>query len=68
MDVVAERFLAVDVLDAQKGAAEALKPIYGRSLLGRTTFVFDGISAEALKEFGEARRVGLADLFVALAQ
>jgi ABC-2 type transport system ATP-binding protein len=68
MDVVAERFLAVDVLDAQKGAAEALKPIYGRSLLGRTTFVFDGVSAEALKEFGEARRVGLADLFVALAQ
>jgi ABC-2 type transport system ATP-binding protein len=68
MDVVAERFLAVDVLDAQKEAAAALNPIYARSLLGRTTYVFDGVSVDALKNFGEARRVGLADLFVALAQ
>jgi ABC-2 type transport system ATP-binding protein len=68
MDLIAERFLAVDVLDTQKDAAQALKPLYGRSLLGRTTFVFDGVSQETLKQFGEARRVGLADLFVALAQ
>lgn len=68
MDVVAERFLAVDVLDAQKEAAQALGPLYGRSLMGRTTFVFDGVTSEQLKQFGEARRVGLADLFVALAQ
>ena len=68
MDAVAERFLAVDVLDSQKEEAQSLGPIYGRSLMGRTTFVFDGASADALKKFGEARRVGLADLFVALAQ
>jgi ABC-2 type transport system ATP-binding protein len=68
MDVVAERFLAVDVLDTNKEAALALGPIYSRSLLGRTTFVFDGVSPETLKVFGESRRVGLADLFVALAQ
>jgi ABC-2 type transport system ATP-binding protein len=68
METVAERFLAVDVPDAQKADAEALKPIYARSLLGRTTYVFDGVSAQTLKPFGEARRVGLADLFVALAQ
>jgi ABC-2 type transport system ATP-binding protein len=68
MDVVAERFLAVDVLDSQKDAANALRPIYTRSLMGRTTCVFDGVTADALKPFGEARRVGLADLFVALAQ
>jgi ABC-2 type transport system ATP-binding protein len=68
MDVVAERFLAVDVLDAQKGEAEALMPIYKRSLLGRTTYVFDGVTPQSLKVFGESRRVGLADLFVALAQ
>jgi ABC-2 type transport system ATP-binding protein len=68
MDVVAERFLAVDVLDAQKDEAEAFKPLYKRSLLGRTTYVFDGVTAQSLKVFGEARRVGLADLFVALAQ
>lgn len=68
METVAERFLAVDVLDAQKPDAEALKPIYARSLLGRTTYVFDGVTPATLKPFGEARRVGLADLFVALAQ
>jgi ABC-2 type transport system ATP-binding protein len=68
MDAVNERFLAVDVLDAQKIQAQALNPIYYRSLLGRTTFVFDGVSADTLKQFGEPRRVGLADLFVALAQ
>lgn len=68
MDAVSERFLAVDVLDSQKEEAQSLGPIYGRSLMGRTTFVFDGASADALKKFGEARRVGLADLFVALAQ
>jgi ABC-2 type transport system ATP-binding protein len=68
MDAVAERFLAVDVLDTQKAAAEAFKPIYQRSLLGRTTLVFDGVSAETLKDFGEARGVSLTDLFVALAQ
>jgi ABC-2 type transport system ATP-binding protein len=68
MDVVAERFLAVDVLDTQKAEAEALRPLYSRSLLGRTTYVFDGVAADHLKAFGEPRRVGLADLFVALAQ
>jgi ABC-2 type transport system ATP-binding protein len=68
MDEIAERFLAVDVLDAQKAQAEAMKPLYGRSLLGRTTYVFDGVTPDRLKIFGEPRRVGLADLFVALAQ
>jgi ABC-2 type transport system ATP-binding protein len=68
MDAIAERFLAVDVLDSQKEAAQALKPLYSRSLLGRTTFVFDSVSGHTLQQFGEARRVGLADLFVALAQ
>lgn len=68
MEDVAERFLAVDVAEGDKAAADALKPIYTRSILGRTACVFDGVSREALARFGEPRRVGLADLFVALAQ
>jgi ABC-2 type transport system ATP-binding protein len=68
MEEVAERFLAVDVADAQRAEAEALRPLYTRSILGRTTCVFDGAPREALARFGEPRRVGLADLFVALAQ
>jgi ABC-2 type transport system ATP-binding protein len=68
MEDVAERFLAVDVADVQRADAEALKPLYTRSILGRTACVFDGVQRETLMKFGEPRRVGLADLFVALAQ
>jgi ABC-2 type transport system ATP-binding protein len=67
LDDVGERFLAVDVAEAQKADAMALAPIYSRALLGRSTCVFDGVPAERLSAFGEPRRVGLADLFVALA-
>jgi ABC-2 type transport system ATP-binding protein len=67
VDEIGERFLAVDVADARKAEAEALAPIARRSLLGRTTYVFDGAAREALASLGEPRRVSLADLFVALA-
>lgn len=68
MDEAAARFIAVDVADDLRPEADALRPIYARTVLGRTTLVFDGVPAEALARFGEPRRVGLADLFVALAQ
>jgi len=68
MESVGERFLAVDVPEAFRNEAEALKPIYSRAILGRTTSVFDGVTRDQLSKFGEPRRVGLADLFVALAQ
>jgi ABC-2 type transport system ATP-binding protein len=68
MDVVGERFLAVDIAEANRVEADALKPIYSRAILGRTTSVFDGVARDQLSKFGEPRRVGLADLFVALAQ
>jgi ABC-2 type transport system ATP-binding protein len=68
MEDVGERFLAVEVTDAQRADADALKPIYSRTILGRTTCIFDNAGRAALTRFGEPRRVGLADLFVALAQ
>lgn len=64
---IGERFLAVDVAEADRAEALALKPIYSRALLGRSTCVFDGVPAATLARFGEPRRVSLADLFVALA-
>jgi ABC-2 type transport system ATP-binding protein len=67
LDELGERFLAVDVSEAQKAEALALKPILSRTLLGRTSCVFDGVAREQLLTFGEPRRVGLADLFVAMA-
>jgi ABC-2 type transport system ATP-binding protein len=60
-----ERYLAVDVSDAQRAEAEMLKPIFSRTVLGRTSFLFEGVNRQALSRFGEVRRVGLADLFVA---
>jgi ABC-2 type transport system ATP-binding protein len=67
IDEIGERFQAVDVGDARKAEAEALRPIASRSLLGRTTYVFDAAPRDALLALGEPRRVSLADLFVALA-
>jgi ABC-2 type transport system ATP-binding protein len=64
---IGARFLAVDVPETRRAEAEALRPIYARALLGRTTCVFDGVSADRLETFGEPRRVSLTDLFVALA-
>jgi ABC-2 type transport system ATP-binding protein len=66
LDDINDRYRAVDVSDAQKSAADALNPIYKRSVMGRSTYVFDNLSAAQLQQFGDARRVGLADLFVAL--
>jgi ABC-2 type transport system ATP-binding protein len=68
MEDIQRRFFAVDATEEARPAAEALGPIYKRSLLGRTTYVFDTAEPERLASLGELRRVGLSDLFVALAQ
>ena len=67
LEDVNERFLAVDVSDENKTEALSMRPIYTRSLMGRTTMVFDNKTIAELRCFGEPRRVALADLFVALA-
>lgn len=66
LDTLSERFLAVDVNEANLGAARQLGPIYQRSSFGRTTCVFDGVGHDRLAGLGDTRRVPLADLFVAL--
>lgn len=67
LEEVAERFLAIDVSEEQKSKALELSPIYSRSLMGRTTLIYNNQDAKTLKKLGEPRRVALADLFVALA-
>jgi ABC-2 type transport system ATP-binding protein len=66
IDEISERYRAVDVSESQRGAAEALNPIYKRNVMGRSTYVFDHAPVSGLQQFGDSRRVGLADLFVAL--
>ncbi len=66
MEAVAERYTEV-LVDAQSvQAARALKPIDERSLpFGKTVMLFDGVEVGVLKGFGETRKPGLSDLFVA---
>jgi ABC-2 type transport system ATP-binding protein len=66
LDDLAEWYAAVDVGDAHKAQAESLKPIFSRTVFGKTTYVFDTKASGSVAALGETRRVGLADLFVAL--
>ena len=68
IDELGERFTAVDVPDSRRTEAEALKPIYSRRSIGRTSYVYDSVPYDALAALGEPRRVALADLFVAIVQ
>ncbi|MCH8685820.1 ABC transporter ATP-binding protein [Pedomonas mirosovicensis] len=68
IDELSERFAAVDVPDSRKAEAEALRPVYSRRAIGRTSYVFDSAPQDRLAALGEPRRVSLADLFVATVQ
>ena len=60
------RYLEVSVRPEQLAAARALKPIYEREVLGRSTLLFDQVDRRQLGAFGEVRTAGIADLFVAI--
>ncbi len=65
---LAERFVEL-VTDAEHAAqAEAMGPIARRAALGNVAFIFENPDRDRLRALGETRRVGLADLFVALMQ
>jgi ABC-2 type transport system ATP-binding protein len=65
MDEVGERFAEVMVSPDKADAARALKPIDERQVFGKSVMLFDGVPRAQLAELGEARNVGIADLFVA---
>ena len=66
MEAVGERYVEVLVDAAKLDAARALKPIDERALaFGKTVMLFDGIPQNQLRELGDTRIPGLADLFVA---
>jgi ABC-2 type transport system ATP-binding protein len=66
MDEYESRYAEVAVRPDQTAAARALKPIYERQLLGRNTFLFDGVDRRQLAALGEVRTPSIADLFVAV--
>ena len=66
MDTLGERYTEVLVDAGKLDAARAMKPIDERALpFGKTVMLFDGADPERLRELGETRTPGLADLFVA---
>ncbi len=66
MEAVGERYIELLVDGGKLEAARALKPIDERALaFGKTVMLFDGVPQPQLRELGETRIPGLADLFVA---
>ena len=66
MEAVGERYVEVLVDGHKLEAARALKPIDERALaFGKSVMLFDGVPQQQLRELGETRIPGLADLFVA---
>lgn len=68
LDTLSERYLAVDVEEGQRMSAQALNPMMSRSIMGRVSYLYDGVPRSTLEQFGTPRRIGLSDLFVALNQ
>ena len=66
MDDVYNRFKAVDVLTAQVTSARGLKPLSEQPQIEGACMIFDGASPETLADLGAVRRVGVAELFVAM--
>ena len=65
MDVLAERFVEIQVAPEQLAAALALKPLDQRQSFGMTTMLFDGVPQAQLSALGQTRNPSLADIFVA---
>jgi len=59
------RYLEVMVNPEHVATARALKPIYERTVFGRSVLLFDGADRQQVAALGEVRRPSIADLFVA---
>ena len=66
MDQIESRYVEVTVHPDRVAAARALGPLHERQLLGRGTFLYEGVDRSQFAEVGEARTPSLADLFVAV--
>ncbi len=66
MEEFEARYAEVMVNPDRVPAARALRPIYERSLFGRSIFLFDDVDRQQLAALGEVRTPGIADLFVAV--
>ena len=65
MDDIQQAFCELMVSPENAVAARELQPVSERQLFGRHIFLFKNANREQLKELGEVRTPGVADLFVA---
>lgn len=66
MDALGERFIELMVEPGHEEAANALGPIASSKAFGKSTLVYQDVARKDLDAMGETRRLGLADVFVAV--
>jgi len=65
MSDVSEQFVEVLVDVDKVGLADSYAPIYTRSLLGKKSYLYEGVQKQALQTLGELHTPSVSDLFVA---
>lgn len=65
IEVMTERFTEVMVSKELLVEARALKPVMEREVMGRHVMMFENVAKEQLRQFGELKSAGIADVFVA---
>ena len=66
MEDFESRYIELTVKPDRLAAAQALKPMHERRVLGRSILLFDRADRQQLAALGEVRTPGIADLFVAV--
>ena len=66
MEEVESRYAEVTVHPQQLAAAQSLKPMHERQVMGRSILLFDRADRGQLESYGEVRTPGIADLFIAV--
>jgi ABC-2 type transport system ATP-binding protein len=66
MDEVQQSYIELMVPPDRAAEAREFQPINERELFGRHIFLFKDANRAELKELGELRTPGVADLFVAI--
>ena len=65
MDSLPDRYVELMASGEDAVRARALNPFYERDVFGKKAFTFEGVDRDQLRELGDVRTPGIADLFVA---
>lgn len=65
MDALAENYVELVTSGEKAERALALKPISQRDVFGKKVLTFEGVARDELRDLGDVKTPGLADLFVA---